>query len=42
MAKPLANGVPIGAIMTNKEVAEMIKLGKRSIQAALSSLGQLV
>jgi acetylornithine aminotransferase len=28
MAKPLANGVPIGAIMTNQKVGDMIKLGK--------------
>jgi acetylornithine aminotransferase len=27
MAKPLANGVPIGAIMTSERVGEMIKLG---------------
>ncbi|KAI8371197.1 pyridoxal phosphate-dependent transferase [Choanephora cucurbitarum] len=27
MAKPLANGVPIGAIMTTEKVGEMIKLG---------------
>lgn len=30
MAKPLANGVPIGAVMTNDKVADMIKLGKVS------------
>ncbi|KAG0175624.1 acetylornithine aminotransferase [Apophysomyces sp. BC1034] len=28
MAKPLANGVPIGAIMTNEAVGDMIKLGE--------------
>ncbi|ORZ16393.1 pyridoxal phosphate-dependent transferase [Absidia repens] len=27
MAKPLANGVPIGAIMTSEKVGDMIKLG---------------
>jgi len=28
MAKPLANGVPIGALMTTNKVAEAIKIGK--------------
>jgi acetylornithine aminotransferase len=28
MAKPLANGVPIGAIMTSEKVGDLIKLGK--------------
>jgi acetylornithine/succinyldiaminopimelate/putrescine aminotransferase len=27
MAKPLANGVPIGAILTSEKVGELIKLG---------------
>lgn len=28
MAKPLANGVPIGAILTSEKVGELIKTGK--------------
>jgi acetylornithine aminotransferase len=28
MAKPLANGIPIGAIMTSEKVGDLIKLGK--------------
>ncbi|KAI8343678.1 pyridoxal phosphate-dependent transferase [Chlamydoabsidia padenii] len=28
MAKPLANGIPIGAIMTSQKVGDMIKLGE--------------
>lgn len=31
MAKPLANGVPIGAIMTSKKVAEVLSVGKTYI-----------
>jgi acetylornithine aminotransferase len=30
MAKPLANGVPIGAILTSEKVGDLIKLGKCS------------
>jgi acetylornithine aminotransferase len=29
MAKPLANGVPIGAILTSEKVGDLIKTGKR-------------
>lgn len=32
MAKPLANGVPIGALMTTNKVAEAIKIGKQRMQ----------
>jgi acetylornithine aminotransferase len=27
MAKPLANGVPIGAILTSEKVGDLIKIG---------------
>jgi len=38
MAKPLANGVPIGATMVTEAVADAIKIGDHGEQIAFSLL----